>query len=100
MLTAAERGRWPAVDVLASLSRVMPHVTTVEHRRLAARFRELLAAYEQRRDLIVLGAYAPGSDPLTDEAIARQAALEAFRAQVRDEGPGALLERMRAAVEG
>jgi type III secretion protein N (ATPase) len=96
----AERGRWPAVDVLASLSRVMPQVTTAEHRRLAARFRELLAAYEQRRDLILLGAYAPGSDPLTDEAIARQPALEAFLAQDRGEGPGALLERMRAAVDG
>ena len=96
----AERGRWPAVDVLASLSRVMPQVTTAEHRRLATRFRELLAAYEQRRDLILLGAYAPGSDPFTDEAIARQPALEAFLSQGRDEGPGALLERMRGAVEG
>ena len=96
----AERGRWPAVDVLASLSRVMPQVTTPEHRRVAARFRELLAAYEQRRDLILLGAYAPGSDPLTDEAIERQPALEAFLAQGRDEPPGALLERMRKAVEG
>jgi flagellum-specific ATP synthase len=96
----AERGRWPAVDVLASLSRVMPQVTTQEHRRVAARFRALLAAYEQRRDLILLGAYVPGSDPLTDEAIERQPALEAFLAQGRDEPPGALLERMRKAVEG
>ena len=96
----AERGHWPAVDVLASLSRVMPQVTTGEHRRLAARFRELLAAYEQRRDLILLGAYAPGTDPLTDEAIARQPALEAFLAQGRDEPAGSLLERMRQAVEG
>jgi len=96
----AERGRWPAVDVLASLSRVMPQVTTEEHRRLAARFRELLAAYEQRRDLILLGAYTPGADALTDEAIARQPALEAFLAQGRDEPAGTLLERMRKGVEG
>ncbi len=96
----AERGRWPAVDVLASLSRVMSQVTTEEHRRLAARFRELLAAYEQRRDLILLGAYAPGTDALTDEAIARQPALEEFLAQGRDEPGGKLLERMRKAVEG
>jgi len=95
----AERGRWPAVDVLASLSRVMAQVTSPEHRRLAVRFRELLAAYEQRRDLILLGAYAPGSDALTDEAIARQPALEAFLAQGRNEAPGALLDRMRKAVE-
>ena len=96
----AERGRWPAVDVLASLSRVMPQVTTDAHRRLAGRFRELLAAYEQRRDLILLGAYAAGSDPLTDQAIVRQPELEAFLAQGRDEPPGALLEHMREAVEG
>jgi len=96
----AERGRWPAVDVLASLSRVMSKVTTEEHRNLALRFRALLAAYEQRRDLILLGAYAPGTDPLTDEAIARQPALEAFLAQGLGEPSGALLERMREAVEG
>jgi len=96
----ADRGRWPAVDVLASLSRVMPQVTTVEHRRLAARFRELLAAHEQRRDLILLGAYAPGTDALTDRAIARQPALEAFLAQALDEPAGKLLQRMRQAVEG
>jgi len=95
----AERGRWPAVDVLGSLSRVMSQVTTEEHRRLAARFRGLLAAYEQRRDLILLGAYAPGTDALTDEAIARQPALEAFLSQGRDEPAGKLLERMRRAVE-
>jgi type III secretion protein N (ATPase) len=96
----AERGRWPAVDVLASLSRVMPQVTSEEHRRLAGRFRALLAAYEQRRDLILLGAYAPGTDPLTDEAIARQPALEAFLAQGRDEPAGPVLERLREAVGG
>ncbi|MGZ5958303.1 MAG: FliI/YscN family ATPase [Myxococcaceae bacterium] len=96
----AERGRWPAVDVLASLSRVMPQVTSGEHRRLAARFRELAAAYEQRRDLILLGAYTPGTDALTDEAIARQTQLEAFLAQERDEPPGAVLDRLREAVEG
>jgi len=94
----AERGRWPAVDVLGSISRVMPQVTSDEHRRLATRFRALLASYEQRRDLILLGAYAPGTDALTDEAIARQQALEAFLAQGRDEPAGKLLERLREAV--
>ena len=78
----------------------MSKVTTEEHRNLALRFRALLAAYEQRRDLILLGAYAPGTDPLTDEAIARQPALEAFLAQGLGEPSGALLERMREAVEG
>jgi len=96
----AERGRWPAVDVLASLSRVMPQVASGEHQALAARFRALLAAYEQRRDLIVLGAYVPGTDPLTDEAIALHPRLEAFLAQRPDELPGKVLERLREAVGG
>ncbi|MBI5514756.1 MAG: FliI/YscN family ATPase [Deltaproteobacteria bacterium] len=79
------RGRWPAVDVLPSLSRVMDQVATREHRAAAQRFRALLAAYESKRDLITLGAYARGSDRVTDEAIARIDALEAFLRQSVDE---------------
>ena len=96
----AERGRWPAVDVLASLSRVMTQVTSPEHQRLAARMRVLLAAYEERRDLIVLGAYQPGSDPLVDEAIERRPALEAFLAQAPDAPAGDVLALLREAVDG
>jgi hypothetical protein len=94
----AERGRWPAVDVLASLSRVMPQVTSPEQRQLAARMRALLAAYEERRDLIVLGAYQPGTDALVDEAIERRAALEAFLAQAPDAPAGDVWGLLRAAV--
>jgi type III secretion protein N (ATPase) len=75
------RGRWPAIDVLASLSRVMPQVTGDEHRAAAARVRELLATYERQRDLILLGAYKPGSDKRVDEAIARADAIEVFLRQ-------------------
>jgi ATP synthase in type III secretion protein N len=77
----AERGRFPAVDPLASLSRVMPAVTTEAHRAAAARLRSLLAAHERQRDLISVGAYRPGSDPETDAAIERLPAIEAFLAQ-------------------
>jgi type III secretion protein N (ATPase) len=94
----AERGRWPAIDPLASLSRVMPQVTTPEHRRLAGRMRALLAAYEQRRDLILLGAYERGADPLTDEAIDRYPALEEFLAQPPGTSPGDAVERLTRAV--
>jgi ATP synthase in type III secretion protein N len=76
-----ERNHWPAIDVLASLSRVMEFVADGEHRRAAARVRELLAAYEQKRDLIVLGAYQAGSDPRTDKAIAKNEAIAAFLRQ-------------------
>jgi len=74
----AERGHWPAIDLPASLSRVMPHVATPEHRRAADRVRQWLAAYERQRDMILLGAYQPGSDPRTDEAMARIESIESF----------------------
>jgi type III secretion protein N (ATPase) len=77
----ASRNRWPAIDVLASLSRVMPQITSAGQRAAAGRVRELLASYEQQRDLILLGAYQRGSDPRVDEAIARIDAIEAFLAQ-------------------
>src|SRR5439155_24062181 len=69
--TLAERGHFPAIDVLQSLSRVMGNVTDAPHQRAAARLRELLATYERQRDLILLGAYRAGTDRATDEAIAR-----------------------------
>ena len=73
------------MDVLESLSRVMDQVVSVEHKRLAARFRQILAAYESHRDLITLGAYKRGSDPLVDEAIARYDGLLGFLKQGRGE---------------
>lgn len=75
------RSHWPAIDVLPSLSRVMPQITDPEHQRAAARVREWLAAYERNRDLIALGAYQKGSDPRTDEALARIGAITDFLRQ-------------------
>lgn len=77
----AARGRFPAVDLLQSLSRLMPAVASEAHRAAAARVRALVAAYESQRDLIALGAYRHGSDPRVDEAIERMGAVEAFLAQ-------------------
>jgi type III secretion protein N (ATPase) len=76
-----ERNHWPAIDVLPSLSRVMNAVVDAQHREAAGRVRELMAAYEQKRDLIALGAYKPGSDARTDEAIAAMEAINAFLRQ-------------------
>jgi type III secretion protein N (ATPase) len=81
----AARGHWPAIDVLASLSRLMTAVTTAPHRAAAARLREWLAAHERHRDLIALGAYARGSDAATDAALARWDAITAFLRQATDE---------------
>jgi type III secretion protein N (ATPase) len=65
----AARGHYPAIDTLASLSRVMGQVTTSEHVGFARHVRSLLAAYEEKRDLVTLGAYVPGSDPRVDLAL-------------------------------
>ena len=77
----AARGRYPAVDVVASLSRVMGHVVTAEHRAAAVRFRALVAAYEAKRDLVTLGAYAKGTDKDLDEALARLPKIDGFLRQ-------------------
>ncbi|HEX9399556.1 MAG TPA: FliI/YscN family ATPase [Anaeromyxobacter sp.] len=77
----AERGHFPAVDVLASLSRAMPAVTGEDHRAHAARLRALLAAHERHRDLLAVGAYRRGTDPETDLAIDRMDAIERFLRQ-------------------
>jgi type III secretion protein N (ATPase) len=96
----AESGRFPAVDPLASLSRVMPAVADGRHRAAAARLRALVAAHERHRDLIAVGAYRRGSDPEADAAIDRLPAIEAFLAQRPDEVEPfeAMLARLEAVV--
>jgi type III secretion protein N (ATPase) len=77
----AARGHYPAIDVLSSLSRVMPSVTGKPQQAAAQRARALLAAYEEKRDLISLGAYSKGSDPRLDQAIAAAPDLDRFLRQ-------------------
>lgn len=77
----AARGHWPAIDVLQSLSRVMPAVASKAHRAAACRLRELLSTYEQHRELIALGAYHPGSDARIDEALAHIGSIEHYLRQ-------------------
>ncbi len=81
----AARGHYPAIQVLDSVSRVMRAVMDARHCAASNRLRELLAAYEKSRDLILLGAYETGSDPVTDRAIAKMAELDAFLRQPTDE---------------
>jgi len=66
----AARNHYPAIDVLASISRVMPKVATKEHKIVASHLRDLLASYKESEDLITVGAYARGSNPKVDKAIA------------------------------
>ncbi len=74
----AQRGRFPAVDVLASISRLMPKVTSEDQQRRARKLRELLAHHEENRDLVQVGAYRKGTDPLLDRALDRLPAIEAL----------------------
>jgi flagellum-specific ATP synthase len=65
----ANDNHYPAIDVLASTSRVMPTITTPEHRELASRVRDVLATHAGAADLINIGAYVSGSNPAIDRAI-------------------------------
>ena len=73
------------IDVGKSLSRVMSDIACPEHAEAAAAFRRLWSAYEDNRDLILMGAYAAGGDPLIDDAIARRGDLLAFIGQAAGE---------------
>jgi flagellum-specific ATP synthase len=77
----AERGRFPAINILRSISRTMPACNTPEENAVVNRARRLLATYEDMAELIRLGAYRRGTDPAVDEAIQYNGALEAFLAQ-------------------
>ena len=84
----AARGRFPAVDVTASLSRVMDGIASKTHRESARKLRSLVAAYEAKRDLVALGAYAKGTDRELDEAIAKMPRIEQFlRQDAKDRVP-------------
>ena len=68
----AEQSIFPAIDVGKSLSRVMADIVDDEHLAAAANYRRLWSAYEENRDLILMGAYRPGNDPVIDEAVQRR----------------------------
>lgn len=81
----AERGRFPAINILRSLSRTMPQCNSLFENKLVNRARSLLSTYQDMAEMIRLGAYRPGSNPEVDEAIHYHAALEAFLHQGPDE---------------
>ena len=79
--TLAARNHYPAIDVLNSVSRVMPAVTNREHIQMAATARKHLATYEKARDLVNIGAYVSGSDAEIDQALQVLPALTSFLQQ-------------------
>ena len=77
----AAQNHYPAIDVLSSVSRVMTEIVGSEHIRAAGQLRETLATYREARDLINIGAYARGSNPSIDAAIARIESVNGFLRQ-------------------
>ena len=96
----AEQGVYPAIDIGKSLSRVMADIIAPEHGAAAAALRRLWSAFEENRVLILMGAYAPGTDPLIDEATVRRPELLDFMRQAPaarigfDDSIGALIGMM------
>ena len=77
----AESRHYPAIDIEASISRVMHEIADREQSALARRFRQTLSTYQQNRDLIAIGAYQRGSDPRVDAAIALWPRMQRFLQQ-------------------
>jgi flagellum-specific ATP synthase len=77
----AEQGHYPAIDIEASISRVLHSVATPKHLSLVKGFKQLYARYQRNRDLINVGAYVHGSDPLLDQAIVLFPKLESYLQQ-------------------
>jgi flagellum-specific ATP synthase len=92
----ADSGLYPAIDIERSVSRVVTEIADLATRERIRRLKRLMAAYSAQRDLIAIGAYQRGADPLVDEAIARWPAIQAFLGQ--DVHEGASLESSKAAL--
>lgn len=81
----ADRGRYPAINVLRSVSRMIPKCLTEQQNMILAKAKRLISRYEDMEELIRLGAYRKGSDAEVDEAISRYTALEQFLTQRKEE---------------
>jgi len=81
----ANQGHYPAIDVLASISRVMPDIVSKEHLELSKEIRSIMAVYRSMEDLIHIGAYKKGSDPKLDRAVSLIAPINQFLRQGTDE---------------
>lgn len=94
----AERGHFPAIDVSASVSRVMPHLVDKQHFALAMRARELITSFREAEDLLAVGAYRRGTIARLDEALARMPKLDAFLRQNLEEPTAPELARKQLAA--
>ncbi len=95
----AERGRYPAINLLRSVSRSLPHAATEAENVLISRARRLLGAYDRAEMMIQAGLYAAGSDPQVDAAIRVWPALDAFLSEDAPEGATESFARLRAILD-
>jgi flagellum-specific ATP synthase len=77
----ADAGHYPAIDIEQSISRAMANLVSPEHLENTRKFKQLYSRYQRSRDLLAVGAYVAGSDPILDRAIAMYPDLEAFLQQ-------------------
>lgn len=84
----AEAGHYPAIDIEQSISRAMHSITSPEQQKLTRRLKQLYSRYQRNRDLISVGAYSAGSDPVLDEAIVLNTRIENFLQQGIQERAG------------
>ncbi|UHA73937.1 flagellar protein export ATPase FliI [Paenibacillus sp. 481] len=98
----ANKGHFPAIDVLASISRVMKDIVPKDHQLAAEQLKRLLAVYKESEDLINIGAYQRGSNPVIDEALQYIEEIQAFTKQrVDDEAPfEETIERLKMQFPG
>lgn len=82
----ADAGHYPAIDIEASISRAMTSIVSTEQYSQVQQFKQLFSCYQRNRDLISVGAYSPGNDPLLDMAVSLQPQLASFLQQSFDEG--------------
>ncbi|HTA88905.1 MAG TPA: FliI/YscN family ATPase [Polyangiaceae bacterium] len=94
----AERGHFPAIDVLASISRLAPEIAPEATLRAAGAVRDMMSAHREAKDLIQVGAYAAGSDPRVDTAIAALPQIDAFLQQRVNEATRIEESRTRLAM--
>lgn len=96
----AERGRYPAIDLLRSVSRSLPAAASAEENALIAEARRLLGSYDRAELMIQAGLYVSGSDPLVDRAIRLWPMLDAFLAEDSADGVAASFQRLAACLHG
>ncbi len=89
----AEQGHYPAIDLEASISRVMPNIGSARQMQAMQRLKRLYGRYREQRDLIAVGAYAPGMDPVLDQAVRLYPRIEEFLRQ--DQHESVSLQRSR-----